>query len=378
MRFNTTAIHAGQQPDPHHGAVCVPVIQSTTFAQHAPGKPFGDYDYTRAGNPTRTALETNLAALEGGSHCRVFSSGLSALQALTTLLSQGDHAICSRDCYGGTWRLLSQLVSRWGVEISFIDTTLLDSVIQAIRPTTKLIFVETPTNPLMRLSDIAALADLAHAHNLLLAVDNTFSTPYFQRPLELGADIVLHSCTKYLGGHSDLLAGALITSSAKLDEAFFFAQKSIGAVPGPSDCALLLRSTKTLGVRMERHYDNALRIAHWLQEHDAVTHVYYPGLPEHPQFELAHRQMRGFGGMLSCELRDTDTALRFCSSLHLFTLAESLGGVESLVNHPTTMTHASLPPAYRAEIGLGDNLVRLSVGIEDLEDLLEDLAAALQ
>ena len=377
MRFNTLAIHAGQQPDPQHGAVCVPVIQSTTFAQRSPGEPFGDYDYTRAGNPTRTALEQNLAALEGGTYCRVFSSGLSALQALITLLKQGEHAICSQDCYGGTWRLFSQLVSQWGISIDFVDTADIKAVSQAIRPETRLVFAETPTNPLMRISDIEALAAVSRSRNILLAVDNTFSTPFFQRPLELGADIVLHSCTKYLGGHSDLLAGALVTSRPELEEAFCFAQKSIGAVPGPTDCSLLLRSTKTLGVRMERHYDNALRLAHWLKEQDSVTRVHYPGLPDHPQFELARKQMLGFGGMLSFELLDGESARHFCSSLKLITLAESLGGVESLVNHPASMTHASLPAEYRERIGLGDNLVRLSVGIEDVKDLQEDLAAAL-
>ncbi len=376
MRFNTRAIHAGDQVDALTGAICQPIIQSSTFVQEDIGVTRG-YDYSRAGNPTRTALEANLASLEGARFGHAFSSGLAALQGLMHLLKQGDHLVCSAGVYGGTWRFLTKVMAPWGLKTDFVDTADVEAVRAAFTPATRMLLVETPTNPMMRLSDIRALADLCQAHGVLLVVDNTFLSPYFQNPLDLGADVVLHSCTKYLGGHSDLIMGALMHSREDLHEALAFVQKSAGAVPGPFECFLLLRSTKTLGVRMERHFENALRVAHFLDESEAVTRVYYPGLESHPQYELAHRQMRGFGGMLSFELKDYQAARTVATHLQVFSLAESLGGVESLINHPAGMTHASVPKAEREAYGLTDALLRLSVGIEDVEDLVEDLALAL-
>jgi cystathionine gamma-lyase len=376
MRFNTRAIHAGDQVDAATGAICQPIVQSSTFVQEDIGQTRG-YDYTRAGNPTRAALEANLAALEGARFGHAFSSGLAALQGLMHLLRQGDRLVCSSGVYGGTWRFLTKVMGPWGLETDFVDTADLDQVRAALTPATRMLFVETPTNPMMRLSDIQALAGLCREGGALLVVDNTFLSPFFQSPLELGADLVLHSCTKYLGGHSDILMGALMHSREDLHEPLAFVQKSAGAVPGPFDCFLMLRSTKTLGVRMERHFENAMRVANFLEEHPAVAAVHYPGLKSHPQHELGHRQMRGFGGMLSFELRDYEAARAVARSLKIFALAESLGGVESLVNHPAGMTHASVPKAQREAYGLTDALLRLSVGIEDAEDLLEDLEQAL-
>lgn len=376
MRFNTRAIHAGDQIDPSSGAICQPIVQSSTFVQEDIGVTKG-YDYSRAGNPTRKALESNLASLEGARHGHAFSSGLAALQGLMFLLKQGDELVCSAGVYGGTWRFLTQVMEPWGLRTRFVDTAELEQVRAAFTPATRLLFVETPTNPMMRLSDIRALATLCRERGVLLVVDNTFLSPFFQSPLALGADIVLHSCTKYLGGHSDLIMGALMHDSDELQQKLAFVQKSAGAVPGPFDCFLLLRSTKTLGVRMERHFENALRVANFLAEHPAVTAVHYPGLATHPQHELAQRQMQGFGGMLSFELRDYEAARTVARALRVFSLAESLGGVESLINHPAGMTHASVPKAQREAYGLTDALLRLSVGIEDCQDLVEDLEQAL-
>lgn len=376
MRFNTRAIHAGNQIDESTGAINQPIILSSTFVQDDIGVTRG-WDYSRAGNPTRDALERNLASLESGQYGLTFASGLAALQALMHLLKQGDHLVCTAGVYGGTWRFLTQMMEPWGLKVSFVDSSDLAKVAEAVTRQTRMIIIETPTNPMMRLCDIRGIAAIAGESGSLLVVDNTFLSPYFQNPLTMGADIVLHSCTKYLGGHSDLLMGALITSDAAVREKLAFAQKSAGAVPSPFECFLLLRSVKTLGLRMERHFENALRIANFLEEHDAVRAVHYPGLSSHPQNELATRQMRGFGGMLSIELGSYEQARAFALRLRVFKLAESLGGVESLINHPVGMTHASVPRAEREAYGLTDSLVRLSVGIEDITDLESDLSQAL-
>jgi cystathionine gamma-lyase len=375
MRFNTRAIHAGNQIDESTGAINMPIILSSTFVQDDIGVTRG-WDYSRAGNPTRDSLEMNIAALENAQHGLVFASGLAALQALMHLLKTGDHLICTAGVYGGSWRFLTKVMEQWGLEVSFVDSTNLDRVTEAIRPETRMVFVETPTNPMMKLCDIRGLAGITGAKGLTLVVDNTFLTPYFQNPLDLGADIVLHSCTKYLGGHSDMIMGALATNDATMHEKLAFVQKSAGAVPSPFECYLMLRSVKTLGLRMERHYENAMRVANFLEEHPSVNSVYYPGLSSHPQYDLAMRQMRGFGGMLSFELDNFERARRVALSLRIFKLAESLGGVESLINHPVGMTHASVPRAEREAYGLTDSLLRLSVGVEDVEDLIADLTQA--
>jgi cystathionine gamma-lyase len=375
MRFNTRAIHAGNQIDESTGAINMPIILSSTFVQDDIGVTRG-WDYSRAGNPTRDSLEMNIAALENAQHGLVFASGLAALQALMHLLKAGDHLICTAGVYGGSWRFLTKVMEQWGLEVSFVDSTNLDRVTEAIRPETRMVFVETPTNPMMKLCDIRGLAGITGANGLTLVVDNTFLTPYFQNPLDLGADIVLHSCTKYLGGHSDMIMGALATNDATMHEKLAFVQKSAGAVPSPFECYLMLRSVKTLGLRMERHYENAMRVANFLEEHPSVNSVYYPGLSSHPQYDLAMRQMRGFGGMLSFELDNFERARRVALSLRIFKLAESLGGVESLINHPVGMTHASVPRAEREAYGLTDSLLRLSVGVEDVEDLIADLTQA--
>ncbi len=375
MRFNTRAIHAGNQIDESTGAINMPIILSSTFVQDDIGVTRG-WDYSRAGNPTRDSLEMNIAALENAQHGLVFASGLAALQALMHLLKAGDHLICTAGVYGGSWRFLTKVMEQWGLDVSFVDSTNLDRVTEAIRPETRMVFVETPTNPMMKLCDIRGLAGITRANGLTLVVDNTFLTPYFQNPLDLGADIVLHSCTKYLGGHSDMIMGALATNDATMHEKLAFVQKSAGAVPSPFECYLMLRSVKTLGLRMERHYENAMRVANFLEEHPSVNSVYYPGLSSHPQYDLAMRQMRGFGGMLSFELDNFERARRVALSLRIFKLAESLGGVESLINHPVGMTHASVPRAEREAYGLTDSLLRLSVGVEDVEDLIADLTQA--
>lgn len=376
MGFNTKAIHAGQPADPATGSITVPIIQTSTFVQQGIGEHKG-WDYTRAGNPTRDAAQLNLAALENARYGHLFSSGMSAIHALTALLKTGDHVLCTRDVYGGTWRLFSKVLEPFGLSFDFVQTHHLDKVRAAIRPETKLLFVETPTNPLLSLTDIRAMAEIAREHKLILVVDNTFMSPFFQNPLDLGADIVMHSCTKYILGHSDLIAGFLATNDAAISEKLSFMQKCTGALPSPMDCFLIMRSTKTLGIRMERHYTNAMQIALYLSEHKKIRAVHYPGLPSHPQHELGTRQMRGFGGMISIEMENYEAAHRLATGMRYIRLAESLGGVESLVNHPAGMTHASVPREQREAYGLKDSLLRLSIGIEDLDDLLEDLEQAL-
>jgi cystathionine gamma-lyase len=378
MKFATACIHAGQSPDPTTGAIMTPIYQTSTFVQAAPGKHTG-YEYARTGNPTRTALEANLAALEGGTHGVCFSSGSGAMDGVMRLLSAGDHVVTCDDVYGGTYRLFTQIFARYGLEFSFADMSDPRKVQAVITPHTKLVWLETPTNPTLKVLDIASIAAVAHKAGALVVVDNTFASPYLQQPLALGADIVVHSLTKYMGGHSDVVGGAALTKDAKLAERLHYIQNATGAVPGPMDCFLVLRGTKTLHIRMERHCENALRIAQYLDTHHAVGHVYYPGLPQHPQHALAKEQMRAFGGMVSFRLKNDslERASKLCSSTKLFSLAESLGGVESLIEHPAIMTHASIPKAVRESYGVNDSLIRLSVGIEDCDDLIADLGQAL-
>jgi len=374
--FNTLAIHAGQEPDARTGAVTVPIYATSTYKQDGVGGLRSGYEYSRSANPTRTALEECLAALEGGVRGLAFASGLAAEDTvLRTMCAPGDHLLLPDDAYGGTYRLIARVLSRWGLEYTPVALHDPAAVAAAMRPNTTVVWVETPTNPLLNVVDIAALAELAHAGSAKLVVDNTFASPYLQQPLALGADVVIHSTTKYLGGHSDVVGGAAITSDAGLAEQFTFHQNAMGAVSGPFDAWLVLRGIKTLGVRMDRHCENAERVAEFLTEHPAVAQVYYPGLPSHPQHELAAKQMRRFGGMISFRLAGgEEAALKFSGLTSLFTLAESLGGVESLVEHPGRMTHASVAGS---PLEVPADLVRLSVGIENIEDLLADLAAAL-
>ena len=378
QHFGTLAVHAGQAPDPNSGAIMTPIYQTATYVQQAPGQHQG-HEYARVSNPTRTALEGNLAALEDAAHAIAFSSGVAATDAIVKSLRPGDHIVSSNDLYGGTYRLFRQVYGPFGIESTFVDMRDPDAVAQALRPETRLLWIETPTNPLLRIVDIQRLAEIAHAQGVDVAVDNTFATPFLQQPLAFGADLVVHSTTKYLGGHSDLIGGAVCTSHDAWAEKLRFQIKSTGAVPGPMDCFLALRGTKTLHLRLERHCANARRIATFLSEHPAVDRVHYPGLPEHPGHDLARRQMRDFGGMLSFTLAEDnmDNALRVLSGTRVFSLAESLGGVESLISHPPTMTHASIPREERLKAGLSDTLIRLSVGVEAIEDLLEDLDQAL-
>jgi cystathionine gamma-lyase len=375
--FSTRAIHAGQGADPATGATVVPIYATSTFTQEAPGHHKG-YEYSRSGNPTRSALETCLAALEGGERALAFASGLAASTAVLSTLRPGDEVATAADLYGGTFRLLERVFKPWGLVPRYTEDASPAGFAAIVSPATKLVWIETPTNPLLQIVDIAAVAELAHRQGALLAVDNTFASPYLQRPLELGADLVVHSTTKYLGGHSDVIGGAVI-GRGDLLEAIAFYQNAAGGVPGPFDSWLVLRGIKTLSLRMERHCANAQALAKWLSTHPRVERVYYPGLSSHPGHELAARQMRDFGGMISVRLREGHSgALRLLSRTRLFSLAESLGGVESLIGHPATMTHASIPPEIRAARGVDDGLVRLSVGIEDLEDLRNDLAGALE
>jgi cystathionine gamma-lyase len=378
-RFETRAIHAGQEPDPQNGAVMTPVYFTSTYKQDAPAKPRGGYEYSRTSNPTRTALEQNLAALENGTWGLCFSSGLAATNALCDQLVPGDHVVAGNDLYGGTYRLFSKVFERYGIRFSYIDTGDARALEAAIEERTKYVYLETPTNPLLRLTDIAQAARIAHAHGKLVVVDNTFATPFLQRPLELGADLVLHSLTKYLGGHSDVVGGALVGKDPALRAELAFFQNAVGGTPGPMDVFLVLRGTKTLAVRMERHCQNAAALAKHLERHSFVAKVVYPGLPSHPQHALAKKQMSGFGGMLSFELKGggVEAANEFASSTKLFTLAESLGGVESLCEVPASMTHASIPAEIRRAQGLADGLVRLSVGIEHIDDLVADVDQAL-
>jgi cystathionine gamma-synthase len=373
--FNTRAIHAGQDPDPLTGAVSVPIYATSTYKQDGVGGLRGGYEYSRSANPTRTALEEALAALEGGTRGLAFASGLAASDtALRTVCAPGDHVLLPDDAYGGTFRLVSRVLARWGIEYTSVHMSDLDAVRAALRPTTKVVWCETPTNPLLGIADIGGLAGLAHDNGALLVLDNTFATPYLQQPLALGADVVVHSTTKYLGGHSDVVGGALV-SNAELGEQFAFHQNAMGAVAGPFDAFLVLRGIKTLGVRMDRHCANAARIADFLVGHPAVGQVYYPGLPSHPGHEVAARQMGDFGGMVSFTVRGgEEAALKVCGLTSVFTLGESLGGVESLIEHPGRMTHASVAGS---PLEVPDDLVRLSVGIEDVDDLIADLTQAL-
>lgn len=374
--FSTRAIHEGQGADPTTGATVVPIYATSTYTQEAPGVHKG-FEYSRTGNPTRAALETCLAALEGGERGLAFASGLAATTAVLSTLRPGDEVAASADLYGGTFRLLERVFKPWGLVPRYTEDSTVEGFRSILSPSTKLIWIETPTNPLLQVLDIAALAKLAHETGALLAVDNTFASPYLQRPIELGADLVVHSTTKYLGGHSDVIGGAVI-GPKKLLEPIAFYQNAAGGVPGPFDSWLVLRGIKTLAVRMERHCSNARELAGWLEEHPAVSRVYYPGLESHRDHEIARRQMRDFGGMISLKLRGGESAVRkLLSGTKLFSLAESLGGVESLIGHPATMTHASIPAEVRAARGVDDGLVRLSVGIEDVGDLRDDLARAL-
>ncbi|MBF6195448.1 cystathionine gamma-synthase [Nocardia implantans] len=376
LGFSTRAVHAGYEPDPQTGAVNVPIYASSTFAQDGVGGLRGGFEYARTGNPTRSVLEANLAALESGRYGRAFASGMAATDcALRATLRPGDHIVIPDDAYGGTFRLIDKVFSQWGIEHSPAHVFNVDEMRAAIRPNTKLVWIETPTNPLLSIGDIPALADVAHAAGAKLVVDNTFATPYLQQPLLLGADIVVHSTTKYLGGHSDVIGGALITDDPELDAAFAFLQNGAGAVPGPFDAFLTLRGAKTLALRMDRHCDNAETIAEFLSGHPSISQVIYPGLPEHPGHAVAAKQMRRFGGMISVRLGgDVEAARKFCARTEVFTLAESLGGIESLIEHPAAMTHAS---TEGSELEVPADLVRLSVGIEDVSDLLADIEQAL-
>jgi cystathionine gamma-lyase len=378
-RFETRAIHAGQEPDPQNGAVMTPVYLTSTYKQDAPAEPRQGYEYSRTSNPTRTALERNLASLEGGAWGLCFSSGLAATNALLERLVPGDHVVAGNDLYGGTYRLFTKVFERYGIRFSFVDASDVGAIERAIEERTRYVYLETPTNPLLRLCDISAIARVAHASGKLVVVDNTFATPYLQRPIELGADLVLHSLTKYLGGHSDVVAGALVGNDPALRQEIAFFQNAVGGTPGPLDCFLVMRGTKTLHVRMDRHCQNALAVAKHLEGHDLVARVIYPGLPSHPQHALAKKQMKSFGGMVSFELAGgVEAANLVASSTRVFTLAESLGGVESLIEVPTSMTHASIPPHVRRAAGLADGLIRLSVGIEHVDDLVLDLDQALE
>jgi len=376
--FGTLAIHAGQAPDPTTGAIMTPVYMTSTYVQEAPSKTKG-YDYSRSHNPTRTALEQNLAALEGGKFGLGFASGMAAIHCVLNLFRSGDHVIAGNDLYGGTFRILRTLYEKFGLETTFVDLTDLAQLRAAFRPNTRLVMLETPTNPLLRCCDLQAIAKICRQQQVLTLADNTFATPYLQNPLALGCDIVVHSTTKYLGGHSDVVGGVLVSNEPELHRQLTHFQNSCGGTPGPMDCFLVLRGTKTLHVRMDRHCENALQVAKWLEAHPRVERVLYPGLPSHPNHALARRQMKKGGGMVSVELKATVAqAKKVCSSFGVFSLAESLGGVESLVDHPASMTHASIPAEVRRATGLQDGLIRLSVGIEDAQDLVADLDQALR
>lgn len=381
MKFNTKVIHGGQHHDPSTGAVMPPVYQTSTFVQTSPGVPVGDYEYSRAANPTRTALEDALASIENGAKGLAFSSGLAATDCVLRSFKAGDEIIAMDDLYGGTYRMFTRIYKDSGIKFHFVDMNDLEKFQSLINENTKLVWVETPTNPLMKLADIAAIAQITKEKNILFAVDNTFATPYLQKPLDLGADIVMHSATKYLGGHSDVIAGALVIKDAKLAEQLHFQQFATGATLGPQDSFLVLRGIKTLSLRVQRHCENGAKVTEYLNNHPKVKTVFYPGLESHPFHEIAKKQMKnGFGGMVSFtfESGKKEDAIKFLENLKVFTLAESLGGVESLANHPALMTHASIPEDKRKEIGISDDLVRLSVGIEDIEDLIADLEQALK
>ena len=376
MGFSTDAIHVGQEPDPSTGAIVAPIYQTSTYVQEALGKDKG-YDYARTNHPNRKALERCVARLEGGQSAYVFSSGMAAIDCVFRLLRPGDHAIISEAVYGGVFRLTTQLLVHFGMEFSFVDTSGVDKIVQALRPNTKMIYAETPTNPTMRVTDVAAAAALARQKNLTLVVDNTFLSPYLQQPISLGAHIVVHSMTKYLNGHSDCTGGAVVLTRPEDAERIYFLQRSAGSGLAPMDCFLVSRGIKTLAVRMERHNANGMAIAEFLEPHPKVKRVYYPGLKSHPQHEVAKRQQRGFGAMLSFDMGSLEAARNLLDHVRLCSLAESLGGVETLISHPAIMTHASLPAEVRQQIGITDGLVRLSVGIEDVEDLIADLDQSL-
>lgn len=379
MKFNTKTIHGGQHHDPNTGAVMPPVYQTSTFVQKSPGKPIGDYEYSRASNPTRTALEHALASIENGNRALAFSSGLAATDCILRSFKTGDEVIAMDDLYGGTYRMFTRIYKDSGIKFHFVDMNDLEKFQSLINENTKMVWVETPTNPLMKLADIQEIAEITKQKNILFAVDNTFATPYLQKPLDLGADIVMHSATKYLGGHSDVIAGALIVKDEALGEQLHFQQFATGATLGPMDSFLVLRGIKTLHLRMQRHCENGQKIAEFLDNHPKIKTVYYPGLANHPFHEIAKKQMSGFGGMVSFTFvsGNKEAAITFLEKLKVFTLAESLGGVESLANHPALMTHASIPEEKRKEIGITDDLVRLSVGVEDIQDLIADLEQAL-
>jgi cystathionine beta-lyase/cystathionine gamma-synthase len=383
MGFSTDAVHAGQKPEALTGAVITPLFQTATYAQKGPGEHSG-YEYGRTQNPTREALEANLATLEKGKHGIAFASGLAATSTIAQLFQAGDHFVATANVYGGTYRFFTQVMQKYGLQSTWVDTSQIDNILQAITPQTKMVFLESPTNPMLVLSDISKIAAMCKAREILLVVDNTFLSPYFQRPLELGADVVLHSTTKFINGHSDVIGGILVTHRDDLAERFRFLQNAVGAVPSPFDCWLMLRATKTLALRMQAHGKNTMHIARALTEMSGIEKVISPGLPDHPQHELAKKQQRtpygepGFGGIVSFIVRDFQTARRILRRFKIFTLAESLGGVESLVCHPVSMTHASVPVEMRQKIGLTDGLIRLSVGIEDRDDLLADLEQAIQ
>ena len=379
MKLATKLIHAGIEPDPSTGAIMTPIYQTSTYVQSAPGKHKG-YEYARSQNPTRKALEDALAIIENGKFGLAFGSGVAATDAVIKLLKPGDEVIAANDMYGGTYRLFTKVFEKFGIKFHYVNMQDVSNLRPFINANTKLIWTETPTNPLMNIVDIEAMSALARPHSILLVVDNTFASPFLQNPLDLGADIVMHSSTKYLGGHSDVIQGALMMNDAVLREQLYFLQKSCGAVPGPMDCFLVLRGLKTLHLRMERHCSNGETIAHFLRNHSAIQNVYWCGFEDHPGYVVAKKQMRGFGGMLSFELKDAsiDATNKVLSGTRLFALAESLGGVESLINHPATMTHASIPREERIKNGLSDSLIRLSIGLEDAEDLIADLKQALE
>jgi cystathionine gamma-lyase len=376
--FGTKAIHAGQSPDPINGAVMVPIYQTSTYAQSSPGQHTG-YEYSRTDNPTRTAYQECVASLENGKYALAFSSGLATTDTLIHMLKSGDHIVCSDDVYGGTFRLFDKVLTRFGIQFTFMDLTDLAKVEAAITPRTKILWIESPTNPMLKIFDIAALAKLARSKGILSVVDNTFMSPYFQRPLELGADIVMHSITKYMNGHSDVVGGVLVTSNDALYTELKYLQNAVGAVPGPQDCFLVMRGLKTLHIRMKQHAENAMNIAKYLETHPAIEKVIYPGLESHPQHALAKKQMHGFGGMMSFYVKgDLAKARSVLEKVEIFTLAESLGGVESLIEHPAIMTHASVPLENRKALGIHDTLIRISVGIEECDDLIADLEQALK
>jgi cystathionine gamma-lyase len=379
MKFNTKAIHAGQEPEPTSGAVMPPIFQTSTYAQEAPNVNKG-YDYARVGNPTRTALEKMIAGLENGDEAACFASGCASMDAIMKMMRPGDHVIASNDLYGGSYRLFTQVFEPYGVDYTFVNMSDMDEVEAARTDKTKMIWIETPTNPLLRVVDIEMLTTFASEHGITSVVDNTFASPYLQNPLDLGADAVLHSTTKYLGGHSDIIGGAIATSNDEIIQHLRFQQKTTGAIPGPMDCYLTLRGIKTLSVRVERATENAKKIARFLEDHEAVGNVRYPGLESHPQHEIAKKQMNDFGAMVSFTLKDDSMAeaQAFMTRTHYFTLAESLGGVESLISHPASMTHGSIPKEEREKAGLKDSLIRLSVGIEDVDDLIADLEGAFK